>query len=52
MAETIDSRTRDTLRKYLHEVRTLPNESAKRQRFSALIGELFAGTNAITDYVR
>ena len=52
MAETLDKRTRETLRNYLREVRTLPNESAKRQRFSALIGELFPGTAAIADYAR
>lgn len=36
----------------LREVKSHPNESAKRQRFAALIGELFPGTNAVTEYAR
>lgn len=52
MAETLDPRTKDTLRKYLREVRSLPNEAAKRQRFSALIAELFPGTRAISEFAR
>lgn len=52
MSETLEQRTRETLRSYLREVKTLPNESAKRQRFAALIAELFPGTNAITEYAR
>lgn len=52
MAETLEQRTRETLRSYLREVKSLPNESAKRQRFAALIAELFPGTNAVTEYAR
>jgi hypothetical protein len=52
MAETLEQRTKETLRSYLREVKSLPNESAKRQRFAALIAELFPGTNAITEYAR
>lgn len=52
MAETLDPRTRETLRKYLRDVRNLGNESARRQRFSALIAELFPGTHAVTEFAR
>jgi hypothetical protein len=52
MAETLEQRTRETLRGYLREVKSLPNESAERQRFAALIAELFPGTNAVTEYAR
>jgi len=52
MPQTLGSPTKETLRKYLSEVRTLPNESAKRHRFSALIGELFPGSNAVGDFAR
>jgi len=44
---SIDQRTTETLRAYLREVKGLPNEAAKRQRFAALLGELFPGTKAI-----
>ncbi|MBS1767199.1 MAG: hypothetical protein JST05_07355 [Acidobacteria bacterium] len=44
---SIDQRTSETLRAYLREVKGLPNEAAKRQRFAALLGELFPGTKAI-----
>ena len=52
MPDTLEQRTRETLRKYLREVKSLPNESAKRSRFAALIGELFPGTSAVTEYAR
>ncbi len=52
MSGTLDQRTTETLRRYLREVKTLPNESAKRQRFAALLGELFPGSRAITEYAR
>ncbi|HEV2498283.1 MAG TPA: N-6 DNA methylase [Terriglobia bacterium] len=52
MAEILDPKTRDTLRIYLRDTRSLPNEAAKRQRFSALIAELFRGTRAITEFAR
>ncbi|HEX5425803.1 MAG TPA: hypothetical protein VFW94_19805, partial [Candidatus Acidoferrales bacterium] len=52
MAETLDPKTREILRKYLRDVRTLPNEAARRQRFSALIAELFPGTTAVSEFAR
>ena len=47
---TLDEPTRKILRQYLHDVRSLPNESAKTHRFSALIAELFPGTSAATEF--
>jgi len=52
MPQTLDPKTKEILRKYLRDTRTLPNESARRQRFSALIAELFPGTNAVTQFAR
>ena len=52
MAETLDPRTREILRGYLREVRSLGNEAARRQRFSALVAELFPGTDAVTEFAR
>jgi hypothetical protein len=52
MAQTLEPKTREILRKYLREVRGLGNEAARRQRFSALIAELFPGTHAITEFSR
>ncbi len=52
MAEVLEPRTRETLRKYLRDVRNLSNESARRQRFAALIAELFPGTYAVTEFAR
>src|SRR5437879_5489426 len=52
MAQTLEPRTREILRKYLREVRTLGNEAARRQRFSALVAELFPGTHAVTELAR
>ena len=52
MAETLEPRVREILRNYVREVKSLPNESAKRSRFAALIAELFPGTAAVTDYSR
>lgn len=52
MAETLDEKTRAILTIYLREVRTLPNEAAKRQRFAALLGELFPGQNVLTEFAR
>lgn len=52
MSQTLDPKTKETLRKYLRETRNLPNESARRQRFSALIAELFPGTIAVTQFAR
>lgn len=50
--QVLDQHTREVLRRYLRETRNLPNESARRQRFSALIAELFPGTLAITQFAR
>jgi hypothetical protein len=47
---TLDDTTRRTLSRYLTDVRQLPNESAKRHRFSALISELFPGSSAPTEF--
>src|SRR5229473_8587736 len=52
MSETLDPKTKETVRKYLREVRALGNEAARRQRFSALIAELFPGTYAVTEFAR
>src|SRR5271157_5988835 len=52
MAETLEPRLRDVLRSYVREVKSLPNEAAKRSRFAALIAELFPGTRAVTEYSR
>jgi hypothetical protein len=52
MPEILEQRTKEVLRLYLRDVKSLPNESAKRQRFAALITELFPGTTAITEYAR
>jgi type I restriction-modification system DNA methylase subunit len=50
MAETLEQHTKEILRSYLREVKSLPNESAKRARFAALIGELFPKSEAINEY--
>ncbi|MGH9466229.1 MAG: N-6 DNA methylase, partial [Terriglobales bacterium] len=52
MAESLDERTRATLAAYLREVKSLPNESAKRQRFAALLGELFPGQKILNQFAR
>ncbi len=52
MAQTLEPRTKEVLRKYLRDVRSLGNEAARRQRFSALIAELFPGTHAVTEFAR
>ncbi|MEN3331474.1 MAG: hypothetical protein V7641_839 [Blastocatellia bacterium] len=45
----IDESTRNTLSQYLTDIRSLPNESAKTNRFSALVATLFPGTSASTE---
>jgi hypothetical protein len=50
MPETLEPRTRETLRAYLRDVKGVNNESAKRSRFAALIAELFPGSIAITEF--
>lgn len=52
MPETLEQRTKDILRSYLHQVKALPNESAKRARFASMIGELFPRSAAIAEYAR
>src|SRR5260221_13540180 len=52
MPQILEARSKDVVRKYLRDVKGLPNESAKRSRFAALIAELFPGTNASTEYAR
>ena len=52
MPETLEPKVREILRNYIREVKSLPNEAAKRSRFAALIAELFPGTIAITEYSR
>ena len=52
MAETLEPKVREILRNYTREVKSLPNEAAKRSRFAALIAELFPGTLAVTEYSR
>jgi hypothetical protein len=46
----VDDTTRDRLRKYLQDVKGLPNESAKTHRFVGLLGELFPGFGAVTKF--
>jgi N-6 DNA Methylase len=48
VAETLEPKVKDVLRSYVHDIKSLPNEAAKRSRFMALIAELFPGTNAVT----
>jgi len=43
MSETLEPKVREILRNYVREVKSLPNEAAKRCRFAALIAELFPG---------
>jgi type I restriction-modification system DNA methylase subunit len=52
MSETLEPKVKEILRNYVREVKSLPNEAAKRSRFAALIAELFPGTNAVTEYSR
>jgi len=52
MAETLDERTREILSAFVRDVKTLPNEAAKRQRFAALLGELFPGQKILTEFAR
>ncbi|HKI24731.1 MAG TPA: N-6 DNA methylase [Candidatus Sulfotelmatobacter sp.] len=52
MPETLEPKVRETLRAYLRDVKSLNNEANKTSRFNALIGELFPGTKAVTEYPR
>ena len=50
MSERLDEKTKAALRSYLADVRSLPNESAKTHRFATLIGEMFPGSSAVTEF--
>lgn len=52
MSESLEPKVKEVLRDYLREVKSLPNESAKRSRFASLIAELFPGSTAINEYAR
>lgn len=52
MPEILEPKVKETLRSYIRDVKGANNESAKRSRFAALIGELFPGSNAISEYSR
>src|SRR6266404_3268408 len=52
MPETLEPKVKAILRSYVRDVKSLPNEAAKRSRFAALIAELFPGTSATTEYSR
>jgi type I restriction-modification system DNA methylase subunit len=52
MAETLETKVKETLRAYVRDVKSLNNEANKTSRFNALIGELFPGTKAIAEYSR
>jgi type I restriction-modification system DNA methylase subunit len=52
MAGTLEPRVKEILQKYVREVKSLPNEAAKRSLFVGLIAELFPGTSAVTQYSR
>jgi hypothetical protein len=52
MPEALEPKVRDTLRAYVRDVKSLNNEANKTSRFNALIGELFPGTKAVTEYPR
>jgi type I restriction-modification system DNA methylase subunit len=52
MPETLEPKVKETLKAYIREVKTLPNESAKRSRFAAMIGELFPGSKAVSEFPR
>ena len=52
MSEALDQKTREILRAYLRDVRSLNGEAGKRERFSALVANLFPGTPAITECAR
>jgi hypothetical protein len=50
MAQILTDRTKGILSAYLSQVRNLPNERAKRERFAALLGELFPGSTRLMTY--
>jgi hypothetical protein len=50
MAEILPDKFKGVLGAYLSQVRTLPNETAKRERFAALLGELYPASKKLMDY--
>ncbi len=48
VASALDQATRDILRSFLNDIRSLPNESAKTHRFIALVAQLFPETSAVS----
>lgn len=46
----MDDVTYTKLRRYLNDIKNLPNESAKTHRFGMLLGELFPNAKFLTDY--
>lgn len=50
MSDLIQPATKEKLRNYLRRLRSLTNETAKREAFAALLGELFPGHNVINHY--
>jgi len=52
MAETLARVAKEILLAYLREVRSLGNEAAKRARFAAVVGELFPGSYAVSEFAR
>lgn len=50
MPERLDQRTKAALQCYVADVRQLPNEAAKRVRFGSLLGDLFPGSSAVSDF--
>lgn len=52
MAETLAREAKEILLAYLREVRSLGNEASKRARFAAVVGELFPGSYAVSEFAR
>src|SRR5438552_769774 len=50
MAQGLTDKTKAILAAYLSQIRGLPNETAKRERFAALLGELFPGSSKLMTY--
>lgn len=48
MPERTDPQAKRLLEQYLRDVRSLPNEAARRDRFTTLVGELFPASAIIT----
>jgi hypothetical protein len=50
MAQGLTPKTEGILSAYLSQVRSLPKETARRERFAALLGELFPGSTKLMTY--